>query len=148
MEIGTSNYDLCALTETLKEDKHFNKSQDPPGNNVTSVPRTNRTGGGIAMESMKEPSYLTLINSDRTSSGVQNCKYDQQQNMNSVQTTKQMFWQFISEVTSILGITHHQIEPIHYSITLTLRLMKKMPLWIRSTLWSSAFGYKTEFITG
>ena len=88
MEIATNNYNLCALTETwIKEDDTLTSHRMcPPGYSVTSVPRTNCTGGGIAIVH-KIGLSVTLINSDITSSmeyaefKIANHENDQQHNM-------------------------------------------------------------------
>ena len=69
VEIATNNHDLCALTETwIKEDDTLTSHRMcPPGYSVTSVPRANCMGGGIAIVH-KTGLSVTLINSDTTSS--------------------------------------------------------------------------------
>ena len=110
MEIATNNYDLCALTETwIKEDDTLTSHRMcPPGYSVTSVPRTNCMGGGIAIVH-KTGLSVTLINSDTTSSmeyaefKIANHENDQQHNMILLyRPPNTNVLQFILDLTDIL----------------------------------------------
>ena len=110
VEIATNNYDLCALTETwIKEDDTLTSHRMcPPGYSVTSVLRTNHTGGGIAIVH-KTGLSVTLINSDTTSSmeyaefKIANHENDQKHNMILLyRPPNTNVLQFISDLTDIL----------------------------------------------
>ena len=106
VEIATNNYDLCALMETwIKEDDSLTGHRMcPPGYNVTSVPRTNCTGGGIAIVH-KTGLSVTLIISDTSSMEyaefkIANHENEQQHNLILVYLGPNRH----------SGITHHQIR--------------------------------------
>ena len=118
VEIATNNYDLCALRETwIKEDDTLTSHRIcPPGYNVTSVPRTDHMGGGIAIVH-KTGLSVTLINLDTTSSmeyaefKIANQENDQQfVHDTAVQTTEYQCSTVYLRPSRHSGITHHQIR--------------------------------------
>ena len=110
VEIATNNYDLCALMETwIKGDDTLTSHRMcPPEYNVTPVPKTNCTGGGIAIVN-KTGLSVTLVNLDTTSSmeyaefKIANQENDQQHNMILLyRPSNTNVLQFISDITDIL----------------------------------------------